>query len=199
MITKPNYIKALGHLLASIETELAFMSAFQDFKAAKRTFDQYLDQGPDSFSVCLNYFRVSRNVGINHKAALLHLTHDWVSSPNSNDVDAFANRLKLEGITHNKIMTSLASKVLLLNNPWVILPIDTQARNAIGGCLNNYSLFSQKIESFRTENNMQIKTWLQSVDAHLRSLSNPFKSKLGKLELICENRYVDKLLWTSGK
>ena len=56
---------------------------------------------------------------------MLNLTKHWVESTDANDVDVLANELNRLGLTHDKkIMTSLASKILFLNNPYEIFPLD---------------------------------------------------------------------------
>ena len=67
----------------------------------------------------------------------------------SNDVDQLAKKVKGLGYTHGKVMTSLCSKDLFLNNPYEIIPIDQLAKRTIGYRGNKYSEFRSKLDSFR--------------------------------------------------
>jgi hypothetical protein len=115
---------------------------------------------------------------------------DWVLSENPSEVDKFANDLNKNKITHDgKIMNSLASKILFLNNPEEIIPIDTLNKRALGAKSNCYNDFMQRIKLFKLES---IEPLLSEVEMNFKTL----KINFNKYRI---TRYTDKLLWTKGK
>ncbi|MEO8231476.1 MAG: hypothetical protein ABI638_04295 [Ignavibacteriota bacterium] len=194
-----NQIKALGNLLQYYHSDLTYIRDFQRYKHGKIDTTEYLKKSKGSFKSFINEFRVARNIEKTKTHTLLNLTTDWITNKNSNDIDKFAALLKAKGITHGKVMTSLASKILFLNNPWKILPIDNLTKRAVGLKNNNYAEYLPLTKEFNKENKSDIDYCLASVEQHVNIIEAEFKKEIREIEKIRYNRFVDKLLWTIGQ
>jgi hypothetical protein len=194
-----DYIQALGNLLATYQSDLTYIRDFHRYKSGQLISTDYIKKSPGSFKSFIDEFGVARNVDKTQIHILLSLTTEWLNQNQADNVDNFANLLKEKGITHGKVMTSLASKILFLNNPWVILPLDTLAKRSVGLRTNKYSQYLPLTESFVSENKIAIDNSLNSVDKHLKIIEGQFNNELHDIKLIRQNRFVDKLLWTKGR
>ena len=87
----------------------------------------------------------------------------------------------------------------MLNNPWVILPIDKWARNAVQHKQNVYNGYLDKIDNFKKEHKDIINQCIKSVTKHLEIIENTFHNELSNFEQLRKNRFIDKLLWTKGQ
>lgn len=197
MITKN--IQALGNLLATYHSDLTYIRNFHRHKNAKLSATDYLKKSAGTFKSFIDEFRVARNVDKTKTHILLGLTTEWINQNHSDDVDDFAEQLRDNGITHGKVMTSLASKILFLNNPWTILPLDNLAKQAVGLKNNSYANYLPLTETFITDNKSEIRKLLFSVDKHLTIIEKEFEQEIENIKVIRQNRFVDKLLWTSGR
>jgi hypothetical protein len=143
--------------------------------------------------------RVARNVHKEKVIDLLHATITWVHTAQADDVDAFADKLREKGITHDKkTMTSLASKLLFLNNPWAIVPCDTRNRRAVGVATSRYSDFRRAIRHSVEGDLSGISYVLEPVLTFICAIENNFQAEIPDLGLIRQNRFLDKLLWVLG-
>ena len=194
-----NQIQALGNLLQYYYSDLVYIRDFHRYKNGKLETDYYLSLSTGTFKSFINEYRVARNIEKAKTDSLLQLTIKWVSTKNSNNVDDYASLLKEKRITHGKVMTSLASKILFLNDPWTILPIDNLAKQAVGLKTNIYSHYIPKVEEFKLKNKTDIDGCLDSVSQHLKTIEVDFKDEIENIELIRYNRFVDKLIWTIGR
>jgi len=192
-------IQALGNLLQYYHSDLTYIRDFQLYKRGKLDTGYYLSESNGTFKSFINEYRVARNVEKAKTDSLLQITMQWVKKKNSNNVDDFATFLKEKGITHGKVMTSLASKILFLNDPWTILPLDNLAKQAVGLKTNIYSQYIPRVEEFKKENKREIDSCLNSVSQHLKIIENDFNVEIENIEMIRYNRFVDKLLWTMGR
>jgi len=200
-IDKLGQIKAIGNLLDYYRSDLIYIHNFQRFKCGEILLEEYRSKEvPGSFRRFLNEFRVARNVKREKVDDFLDFTEKWLRSSPWNDVDAFADELQKSGITHDgKTMTSLASKVLFLNNPQVIVPCDTLNRAAIGETENRYKNFFEKIQDILRKETAWINAALEPVQEYLRTVEKEFKGRISDLETIRRNRFPDKLLWVEGQ
>lgn len=190
-------IKALGNLLQYYQSDLRYILRFQLCKQKAISRSKYLLKSPGSFQSFLNEFRIARNVQKGRVPELLDLTMEWVSTNPADDVDLFADKLREKEITQeNKTMTSLASKVLFLKNPWVILPCDTLNRRAVGVKTNRYSDFYRAIIERET---LPIDDYLKPVQEYLCAIEDAFKEEIDDISKIRRNRFLDKLLWVQGQ
>ena len=190
-------IQALGNFLNYYQTDLNYIKQFQDFKSNKITLEQYIEKGPGSFYSFLIEFRVIRNLPRNTVDKLLFETLIWVNSKNADDVDLFAKRLAENGVTKG-VMTSMASKILFLNNPWEILPMDSLARKTLNQKQNIYSIYNNNIKIFIKENESIVDSSLNYTESLTTIIHKEFLG-LNDLDTICKNRIIDKILWTLGK
>ena len=192
-------IQALGNLLQYYYSDLIYIRDFHRYKNGRISTSEYLEKSTGTFKSFINEFRVARNVDKTKTAILLQLTIDWVTQKDSKDVDGFAAFLKAKGITHGKVMTSLASKILFLNDPWTILPSDNYTKRAVGLRNNTYSQYIPMTNEFKKINKLEIDECLTSVDEHLNIIETEFKNEITKIKTIRYNRFIDKLLWIRGR
>jgi hypothetical protein len=193
------YIQALGNLLTYYHSDLTYIREFQRYKNGQIDTNEYLKKSVGTFKAFINEYRVARNIDKTKTDVLLQMTIKWVLSNNSTNVDGFAESLNLKGITHGKVMTSLASKILFLNNPWNIFPIDNQAKQSLGLRSNLYVDYYPLLKEFMEKNETEIYRYLNSIDHHLRTIESNFTSEIENIKTIRLNRFVDKILWTSGR
>lgn len=191
-------IQAIGNFLTYYRTDLNYIRNFQDFKNGKITAENYIKKDVGSFYSFLIEFRVVRNFPSGTVDKLLAETSKWIETENSDDVDLFAKKLANIGLTRGNVMASMASKILFLNNPWKIIPMDSLARKTLNQKQNIYSIYNQNLIEFRKQNETIFESSINYTNPLTNIIHNEFKD-LKKLNLICKNRIVDKLLWTNGK
>jgi len=193
------YIQALGNLLTYYHSDLLYIREFQRYKNGKIDTNEYLKKSDGTFKAFINEFRVARNVEKTKTDFLLQQTIYWTCSDKSTDVDGFAELLNKNGITHGKVMTSLASKILFLNNPWSILPLDNLAKKSFGLKGNLYGDYYPLTVEFIKINEMEINRHLNSIEQHLVTIEASFCDEIENVKAIRFNRFVDKILWTIGR
>lgn len=191
-------IQAIGNFLTYYRTDLNYIRKFQDFKNEKITLENYIKKDIGSFYSFLIEFRVVRNFPSGTVDKLLVETSKWIKTDNANDVDLFAENLADSGLTRGNVMASLASKILFLNNPWEIIPMDRLARKTLNQKQNKYSIYSQNLNEFRKQNETIFESTINYTNPLTNIIHEEFED-LENLNLICKNRIVDKLLWTNGK
>ena len=175
-----------------------YIKQFQDFKEGKISADDYIKKEAGSFYSFLIDFRVVRNFPSGTVDKLLAETSLWIKNGDSDNVDLFAEKLANSGLTRGKIMASMASKILFLNNPWHIIPMDSLARKTLNQKQNKYSVYNKNIETFINENETFLVKSIYYTNPLTEIIHKEFPD-LKDLNFICKNRIVDKLLWTSGK
>jgi len=193
------FIQALGNLLTYYYSDLLYIREFQRYKNEKIDTNEYLKISDGTFKAFINEFRVARNIEKTKTDILLQQTIYWTRSAKSTDVDGFAELLNRNGITHGKVMTSLASKILFLNNPWVILPLDNLAKKSFGLKGNLYGDYYPLTVEFIKKYEMEINRHLDSVKQHLETIEASFCDEIENVKAIRFNRFVDKILWTIGR
>lgn len=198
--SKLQYVEALGNLICYYNSDLRYITYFINYQNGKITEDEYLCNKESCFQRFLNEYKVARNVKKDKLKEFMLFTKEWVSREDSSDVDKFAVALKKKGITQDgKTMTSLASKILFLNNPEAIIPIDSLNKRAVGEKTNIYSEFKIKVDRFISENQNMLEEYLNKVDPLLSEVEVNFKSIGIEFNKYRFARFVDKLLWTKGK
>ncbi|RIH66180.1 hypothetical protein D1164_04520 [Mariniphaga sediminis] len=198
-MNKIDRIMALGNLLQYYYTDLIYINNFQKYKAGQLKTEDYLQKSDGSFKSFINEFRVARNIEKGKTDELLKMAMIYTSEGEGIYVDDFAEFLNEIGITHGKTMTSLASKVLFLNNPWNILPIDNLVKRAVNLRENKYESYKVKFNEYKRNHMLEINESLASVEKHLNIIEAPFMGKLPDIQTIRFNRFLDKILWTIGK
>lgn len=192
-------IQVIGDLLMFYESDLGYIRNFQLFKKGEISPGAYCEKKQGTFYSFLIEFRVTRNFEKNKVDRLLEITRDWVINESSDRVDEFAIHLNDEGITHGKIMTVMASKILFLNKPWKILPMDSLGKFAVGQIDNSYENYMTRIREVREQILPNIKKKLSRVEPYLEQIEDLYYPVLKEPTVIRENRFIDKLLWTLGK
>ena len=186
-------IKSIGFFLSSYESDLLHIRNFQLFREGDIPIDKYSKKGDHSFYNFLSEFRVARNLKKGYTSNVLKVALDWIKKT-PQDVDGFAQKIKKAGLTHNKLMTSLASKILFLNCPQKILPLDTRVRNSVSQESNSYKDYLPLIRAFKRSYKTQIKECLDFVQPFTRQIESDFPEIRNK-KSIRTNRMIDKLLW----
>ena len=130
-------IEATGNFLAYYYTDLIYIEKFQDYKNNSISKNEYITNEKGTFYSFLIEFKVVRNFNKGEVNKLLELTNNFVNGISPIDVDLFAEILLDSNLTRGNLMTSLASKILFLNNPWQIIPMDTLARKSLNQKDNN--------------------------------------------------------------
>lgn len=199
-----NHVKALGFLMANYESDLEYIARFQDMiKSGFSYSESYINKDDSgSFKAFINEFRVARNIKKELFENLLIETITWVQTDNADNVDDFAKYINKKGLSHDKrIPFSLASKILMLNNPWDILPIDSQTKKSLKHKYNNneYSVFKPALHNYIEEFRPELEADLKSIELYLVEVESRFKDRLHDIEKIRFNRYVDKTLWVGGR
>ncbi|HEY0667645.1 MAG TPA: hypothetical protein VGD22_05685 [Sphingobacteriaceae bacterium] len=189
-------IQAIGNFLTYYRTDLHYIKSFQDFKTGLLSAEKYTSKVSGSFYSFLIEFKVVRNFPKGTIDRLLTETILWVKGDTANDVDMFSYYLKERGVT-NGVMASLASKILFLNNPSVIIPMDQLARNALNQKQNDYGIYLKNLSEFKARNETVIKYCLDYTKPLTVVVEQEFNS-LQNLDRISRNRMIDKLLWTEG-
>lgn len=196
-LTNFHAAKALGNLLSNYESDLKYITKFKMYKNSDLTIAEYL-YGQNGLQQFINEYRVARNVKKEKVSHLCEFLKMWVLNKDSLNVDSFASSLQKEGITHdNKVMTSLSSKVLFLNNPENIIPIDSLNRNALCININKYAVFLEKVSQFKLEH----KEWMVEKISTIMPLIIEIEKSYNDIDFIVyrEIRFTDKLLWTIGQ
>src|SRR5680860_114081 len=111
-------IATIGNFLNYYRNDLTYIRNFQRFKNGSVSNKEFLEKNKGGFYSFAVEFRVVRNFPKGTANKILSEANLWVKTSNPDNVDLFASRLKIKGLTRNKTMTSLASKILFLNNPW---------------------------------------------------------------------------------
>jgi hypothetical protein len=190
-------IQAIGNFLQYYYTDLLYISKFQDFKDKKLSLADYVSKNVGTFYSFLIEYRVTRNYAQGTTDKLLLETINWVNSRNADNVDSFTQRLLKTGLTRGNTTTSLASKILFLNNPWEILPMDTLTRKAFKQTENNYSIYRANLQEYRQTNKNIIDTCLLHTKSLTSVVEQDYNGKIKDLQVIRENRMIDKLLWST--
>lgn len=190
-------IQALGYFLAFYTTDLSYIDNFQKYKTSP-TNPNYSTKEIGSFYAFLVEFRVIRNISTGATKQILEQTINWVNGSNPDDVDAFAEILLKTGLTHNKTPTSMASKILFLNNPWKIIPMDSLARKTLKQKENIYHMYLKRLENYTNENQLVLEKYEEITNDLVNIIHNDYAG-LKDLNIISKNRMLDKLLWASGK
>ena len=186
-------IRAIGNMLQYYHSDLRYIRYFQAFKKGDITPKDYLQKWPGSFRSFINEFRVARNIEKEKTDTMLAMTMNWITGSHADDVDGFAKNLMQGGCTHGKQMTSLASKVLFLNDPWRIIPLDMWNKRALGVETNRYQDFLVALQS------QQIDCTLDHEKEYLNEMEREFEGEINNMMMIRANRFKDKLLWYAGQ
>jgi hypothetical protein len=190
--------RAIESFFRAYFSDLINIRNFQRYKNQKSTNVEESGNKLDSFKNFLVEFRVIRNVEQGKSHDLLNHTIDWIKSSNPDDVDGFAKFILDKDMTRGKLSVSLASKILMLNNPWKILPIDSMSRRSVNQKNNCYSDFLKSISEFKDKNKNEIVECLESIDEHSQVIEKYFKNEIEDIKTIRYNRFIDKYLWANG-
>ena len=138
------------------ESELTYIREFQDWKNEPEKHPHY----EESFKNALDYFDTLWWFTPQHVPDLMAKTFGWVNGATPNKVDEFAVKLgELTGYRE----TSLASKILFLNKPQKISPINGEVRTAVGLKADTYWDYKLKLEEFRGEHKVEIDLGLKEI------------------------------------
>jgi hypothetical protein len=193
------YIEALGNFLSTYRSDLTYIRSFQEFKKGEISEKLFLSSQDGSFQRFINEYRVARNISKAKVGEFLSELKKWIDSDDCNEVDRLAKLMRNADYTLGKIMTVLCSKVLFLNNPYEIIPMDSLAKIALHYKGNSYAEFKIKLADFKLTNKAVIEDYLCSVEEYTEYIEKDFKADIKNIQIIRFNRFIDKLLWTAGK
>lgn len=192
-------ITAVGHFIANYSKNLEYILNFQSFKSGLISLNEYDKKEKGYFYNFLIDYKVIRGVTSDRKKDMLRFTKEWVLSKNSNDVDKFAKKLDLKGFTNGGLQISLASKILMLNNPWHIFPYDKQAKNAVSYYNKTYKDYHELVLSKKQSILKQYAKMMGVILPLITEIERKYKTEIPKIATIRNNRFVDNHLWMAGK
>lgn len=193
---KSDQITAIGFLLSSYESDLNYFANFSHFLKGAISFEDYCLKSQGTFKNFIDEYGVARSTKGDLTSDLLNCALEWYHKGETKDVDRFAQSIKK--LTHDKVATSLASKIMYLMNPVEVLPLDSRVRAALNLRTNVYADYLAEVERFKENYKSEIFQALESVMGMLFIIEGQFAGKILGLERIRENRFVDKWLWVRG-
>jgi hypothetical protein len=196
-VTESNRIKAIGQFLAFYESDLNYIKRFQEFK--DNADFRFLNEGEYSFTSFIAEFRIARNISLNTRKEALKLVKKWCKSSSCDDVDGLSQKFKLTKYSHDKGPLSFSSKILFLNNPYNILPLDRYGKKTLGLKYGaSYQDYITAVDVFKEENKYLLNKSLNQIKDMVITVEKGF-AELSQIEGIRYNRFTDKLLWVCGK
>ena len=196
---KKEHIEAAGHFLSTYYNDLNYIRNFQRFKKGDISETDFVRKEIGTFYSFLIEFKVARNFSQGTADKLLQETTNWVNGKYPDNVDLFAEKLSQTDLTRGNVVTSMASKILFLNNPCSIIPMDMLARKALNQKQNNYAMYLANVETYRKKNKQVIDKFLMATNSLTSIIDAEFTNEVKGLQDIKVNRAIDKLLWTSGQ
>jgi len=198
-ITNLEAIESLGHLLAYYKSDLEYIAQFNLFRNNQIDAEDYLTAKNSGFQKFINEFKIARNIKKKRVKDLMVFIKDSKLLEDTGAVDAFAEEIKNNKLTHKgKVMTVLASKIFFLNQPDKIIPMDSLNKKPFGLKGNKYSDFKIKINGFISENSKILSVYLDNVRDYLITIENSVNIKMD-FEKYRINRFTDKYLWAKGR
>jgi len=186
--------EAREEFLNGHRSDLYHIREFQEWKGGRISYSEY----KGTFKKFLVRFGVFHGISKNAFKPLMDYTLKRIGGSNPDDVDDFAMHLRDEGPAFGSTMTSLASKILMLNQPEKITPIDSNVRRAVKLSRNNYAEYKSRFDRFLEEHRQEIQDNLTAMKSDFCCVEREFIEKIQEIEKIRLNRYVDKLLWVIG-
>jgi len=194
-INELSCIKAVGYFLAFYESDLHYIQRFQAFKNGEDK--DYLSLGDYSFNKFINEFRIARNISKETREEILLLINKWCKRKSCDNVNGLASEIKKHEHSHGNLAVSFASKILFLNNPYEIFPLDQNGKDSLGLETNDYQAYLAAINKFKKVNKAEIKQAFTEVNDMAALIENEFIG-IKHLKKIRENRLIDKILWVHG-
>ncbi len=192
-------IEAIGNFLATYETDLIYIRNFMWYRQGRISPDDFIKKENGSFYSFLIEFNVTRNFMATKSREILECSNDWLNRGNDEDVDGLAMQLKVSELTRNGIMTSLASKILFLNNPYKIFPMDRRAKKTLNYNKDNiYKNYLPEVKKYIDIKSDLILNALNLVEPFAEIIESNF-IVIPDIPTIRRNRFIDKLLWTGAK
>jgi len=191
-------IETIGHFLTYYRSDLHYINQFASYKEGTITVSEYISKTKGSFYSFLIEFRIVRNFAGGQVEKLLEETANFINKSDCTDVDGFALHLSQTNLTRNSIMASMASKILFLNNPYEIIPMDALARRSLRQSKNIYNAYRENLYNYKLQYRTEIMEMLEYVKPLTDIVHQEFPL-ITDIHRIAENRMIDKILWTSGK
>lgn len=195
-ISESNVIKAVGNFLIFYESDLKYIQRFQDFMSTEKD-TNYFSNSDYSFTAFIKEFKIIRNISKAEQEKVLKMVRKWCLNANCDEVDKLAEKIKKADLSHGNLPLSFSSKILFLNNPGIIFPLDGRAKVTLKSRNVNYETYSEKVEEFKIKNKSVIEYCLVQINEMAETIENNFKG-IKTIKKIRKNRMIDKLLWSSG-
>lgn len=199
MITTTD-IRAIGNFLATYENDLVYLRNFKRYRQGQISTSEFIKKEYGSFYSFLIEFNVTRNFIAGKSGEILEFSNNWLNRENDEDVDGLAKQLTYSGLTHKGTMTSLASKILFLNNPYKVFPMDRRAKETLNHTSDNiYRNYLPKVKNYSIDRSDLIINALNIIEPFVKKIEGTFDSEMEEIGAIRVNRFIDKLLWTGTK
>lgn len=198
-MNQPKHIEALGHLLTWYGEDLVFFREFQRYQNGGIEASRYCKNYPGSFQNFLNAYRVARNFQKGQTEKLLEICFDWYKQGQCEQVKRLAEVIEKTGVSHG-LPVSLASKVMFLMRPDLVLPYDRQAKDTLGLGANDkdYDEFYRRALKFENDNRAALDAGLAKVSKMLDVLESGFSDLNLPFEKVRRLRLLDKMLWVGN-
>lgn len=196
---------AMGHFMAHYNNELDHIRSFQSKyltskkQELKYPYDENKNDDP-KFWEFLYQFRIIRTLGIKNKQRndFIKVFNSWdFNQCSPSDINRFCENGRL---IKNHI--SLVSKIMMLANPWTIIPYDNQAKKAVGYKAPNNSIkyedYWSRVNQFKNDNKDLLESMHKSVVPYAKIIEKDYDKDLKNIHVIRKKRLLDKVLWTYG-
>lgn len=198
-IFEPNsYITsiALGNFLSFYYKDLNWILHFQKFINNEIVIEEYLYDEKWGFNKFLSSYKIIRNRYKKYEYDLLEVVKSHIKRKKYNDIIGLANILKDKNITTGNAV-SLSSKILFLNNPVEIFPLDNNVKKLFDIEKDMYDDYLVEVKKFKKKYKSQIIHFLEKYKTHYLRTENKVIG-LKRIEIIRLNRFIDIYLWTKG-
>lgn len=190
--------QAIGNFLMNYTTDLEYIAQFQEWKKGGYINKDYLSVNQKfGLYAFLQEFKVLRGFNKDNRVKLCKSIQQLLKSNTHINVDDLSRK-----INKGSCLQSMASKIAMLYDPEIYLPIDRFARIA---CFEtdkrcSYKDFNIKAkEMHKYELNGIVKDIDNIVQPLIKPIESTIKLKDINIKLVRENRILDKVLWTKGK
>ena len=195
-MNKSKQIEAYGQLLAWYGGDLAFFNEFQRFAENKITPQEYSSDYPRSFQDFLNSFKVTRTLKKGATEELLKISKCWFDEGHFLNVNGLVEKIEKAGIVHGRPV-SMASKIMFLMKPELILPYDSRAKKTLDMKPHeiDYTEYLTRAQKFENIHLDMMTIWLEAASEKLEVVEKDFPGLKIPFPKVRKMRFLDKLLW----
>ena len=188
----PEVLETTKHKYGS---DIVFVNQFADCMAGRLDPGEYCES---SFKAYLRQNKLARIVRSGKLSELFVATVQWIRGEDVHDVDGFARRLWNQGVT-NGTPVMLVSRLLYLNRPGEILPLDMFGRMALRCSSPDYAVFAQKAKDFQERYLVELSTALTQIEREMIQTEQEAEVRLDHLETIRLKYLLHQWLYWLGR